>query len=547
MAGAEEERKRAARAEQVALFRYQLVREAADPALSTRQRGRMVREIASRAHEGPFGDPVTVSRGTVDRWIRAWRDGGFAALAPPARQVTLRTDAEVLEMAAGLKRENPARTAAQVRRILVKGCGWSPSVRTLQRPIAAAGDVPDGLVIPALAAGYVSPAYRSTWASPSSRLDQEPWWAGHPVQDDLQGFMVRYLTSAQAVTSPLVILGQPGSGKSVLTKILAARLPARDFLAIRVELREVPADADLQSQIEYAIRDATGEALSWPALARTAGDALPVVILDGFDELLQATGIGQTDYLEQITRFQEREADEGRPVAVIITSRTAVADRARLPPGGIAALRLEPFSIAQVRSWLATWNGLNVAHLQSRGLRPLPVEAVTRQPDLASQPLLLLLLAFYDADGNALQDEGASLGEADLYEAIFSRFAEREVRKDHRGLAGAPLLAAVEEELLQLSVAAFAMFNRGRQWVTDDELSADLAALLGTSTTPRSARGFHAPPTAAQLVIGRFFFIHQAQAIRNDALLTSCEFLHATFGEFLVARLITRDCRLSRP
>ena len=133
MSGAEEERKRAARAEQVALFRYQLVREAADPALSTRQRGRMVREIASKAHQGPFGEPVIVSRGTIDRWIRAWRDGGFAALAPPARQVTLRTDAEVLEMAAGLKRESPARTAAQVRRILVKACGWSPSVRTLQR------------------------------------------------------------------------------------------------------------------------------------------------------------------------------------------------------------------------------------------------------------------------------------------------------------------------------------------------------------------------------------------------------------------------------
>lgn len=133
MTGAEDERKRAARAEQVALFRYQLIWEAADPALSTRQRGRMVREIASRAHEGPFGDPVTISRGTIDRWIRAWRGGGFAALAPPARQVTLRTDAEVLEMAAGLKRESPARTAAQVRRILVRACGWSPSVRTLQR------------------------------------------------------------------------------------------------------------------------------------------------------------------------------------------------------------------------------------------------------------------------------------------------------------------------------------------------------------------------------------------------------------------------------
>lgn len=133
MSGAEEERKRAARAEQVALFRYQLIREAADPALSTRQRGRMVREIVSGAHEGPFGEPVTVSRSTVDRWIRAWQEGGFPALVPPARQVMLRTDAEVLQMAAGLKRENPARTAAQIRRILCRSCGWSPSVRTLQR------------------------------------------------------------------------------------------------------------------------------------------------------------------------------------------------------------------------------------------------------------------------------------------------------------------------------------------------------------------------------------------------------------------------------
>ena len=133
MSGAEEDRKRAARAEQVALFRYQLIREAADPSLSTRQRGRLVRELAAATHRGPFGEAVTVSRETIDRWIRAWRCGGFAALAPPARQVTPRTDAAVLELAAGLKREKPARTAAQVMRILRASCGWSPSVRTLQR------------------------------------------------------------------------------------------------------------------------------------------------------------------------------------------------------------------------------------------------------------------------------------------------------------------------------------------------------------------------------------------------------------------------------
>src|SRR2546430_15417521 len=139
MSGAEEERKRAARAEQVALFRYQLIREAADPALSTRQRGRMVREIASKAHEGPFGDPVTVSRGTIDRWIRAWREGGFAALAPPARQVTLRTDAAVLGMAGGLERGNPARAGPPGRRGPGEAGGWGPAARAARGGLRRAG------------------------------------------------------------------------------------------------------------------------------------------------------------------------------------------------------------------------------------------------------------------------------------------------------------------------------------------------------------------------------------------------------------------------
>jgi putative transposase len=145
MSGAEEDRKRAARAEQVALFRYQLIREAADPGLSTRQRGRLVRELAGKAHPGPFGDPAAVSRATIDRWIRAWNGGGFAALAPPARQVTLRTDAQVLELAAGLKREKPARTAAQVQRILGATCTWVPVGPHAAAALRAAGtDHPPG-------------------------------------------------------------------------------------------------------------------------------------------------------------------------------------------------------------------------------------------------------------------------------------------------------------------------------------------------------------------------------------------------------------------
>ena len=127
---------RADRARAIGLFRYQLIREAADPGLSSRARGRLVRGIAAAEHTNPAGRRVRVSRDTLDRWIRAWRRGGFDALVPDPRQSTPRLPVELLEMAVALKRENPERTAAQVRRILRTQMGWAPGERTLQRHFA---------------------------------------------------------------------------------------------------------------------------------------------------------------------------------------------------------------------------------------------------------------------------------------------------------------------------------------------------------------------------------------------------------------------------
>jgi NACHT N-terminal Helical domain 7 len=410
----------------------------------------------------------------------------------------------------------------------------------LDRPILAAGDAPRGLVIPTLAAAYVNPDFRVAEIDATDSPSEEPWWVGQPVRDDLEGFLLGHLTAPQATRAPLVVLGQPGSGKSVLTRVLAARLPASEFLVVRVSLREVPADADLQAQVEYAIRAATGEPLTWPALARTADDALLVALLDGFDELLQATGASQSDYLERITDFQCREADLGRPVAVIVTSRTAVADRARFTDGAVA-VRLEPFRDTQIVQWLETWNDANAAYFTTHGVDQLAPEAVMAHQDLASQPLLLMMLALYDADRNALQRAEARLGHAELYERLLTRFSRREVQKTSAALSDLESRRESERDLLRLSVVAFSMFNRGRQWVTEEELDTDLPQLLGNASTHSQQAGLRAALTAAQVVIGRFFFVHEAQATRDGIRLRTCEFLHATFGEYLIARLITRE------
>ena len=64
----------------VALFRYSLIREAAEPSLSHAERGLLVRELVGREHAGPSGVRIVIGRSWIDRWIRAWHAGGFDAL-----------------------------------------------------------------------------------------------------------------------------------------------------------------------------------------------------------------------------------------------------------------------------------------------------------------------------------------------------------------------------------------------------------------------------------------------------------------------------------
>lgn len=168
---------RADRARAVGLHRYALIREAADPALTNRQRGRLGRALAEAEHQGPFGQPVRVSRATIDRWIRDWRRGGFDALVPSPRQTTPRTPAQVLDLAAALKREVPERTAVQVAAILRAHAGWAPDERTLQRHFARLKLTtrPNGQ--PPAAFGGSKPTPRTS-GGPGTHCTAPPWVAG---------------------------------------------------------------------------------------------------------------------------------------------------------------------------------------------------------------------------------------------------------------------------------------------------------------------------------------------------------------------------------
>jgi len=412
----------------------------------------------------------------------------------------------------------------------------------LAEPVIGSGQAPDGVVLPPLEEAYVDPVCRVADVGHGDRPSEAAWWEPRELLPDIDAFLAGYLTSLRATRAPLVVLGEPGSGKSKLVEVLAARLPEQDFLPVLVQLRDVAAESMVQEQIEQGIIQGPGRHVSWHDALQTAEGALPVVLLDGLDELIQATAVNRYDYLEQIRDFQLRQARIGRPVAVVVTSRTVVADQVRFP-GSSLALQLQPFTDNQVRLWLEMWERHNFSVLAARGLRSLPAEVALAHRELTEQPLLLLLVAIFDAADNSLQHLDSRLGRAELYERLITEFAVREVAKTarNRALPTTRQRLLAQREVHRLAIVALAMFARGQQAASEAELNQDLPVLFAEDDEAGSDSDLALTP--AQRATGRFFFIHKSEARLRDERVRSYEFLHATFGEFLVARLAVSALR----
>src|SRR5207248_2094609 len=111
---------------------YHVIAEATNPRLSPRERGQVVRHLAEQAQLQPDGSTRVYSRPTLDRWVRAYREQGLEGLKPPPRadRGAVRRQPELLEEAARLRVEQPARSAAQLGAILQARHGVHVADRT---------------------------------------------------------------------------------------------------------------------------------------------------------------------------------------------------------------------------------------------------------------------------------------------------------------------------------------------------------------------------------------------------------------------------------
>ena len=127
--------------ERMALFRYSVISEALDAGLSAAERGLIVRSLANRTWTTPVGEERSFSRGTIDRWIGAYRTDGLGALAPNPRadRGQVRVERQWMAEAVRLRREVPARSAAQIAEIIGRAHGVWLKERTVRSHLARAG------------------------------------------------------------------------------------------------------------------------------------------------------------------------------------------------------------------------------------------------------------------------------------------------------------------------------------------------------------------------------------------------------------------------
>ena len=402
---------------------------------------------------------------------------------------------------------------------------------------------------PKIVDAFIPQSYKClSYHQKETKLEDATVWDNLPVQHDLDRFFIEYLYSTDGIDYPLIILGQPGSGKSLLTKVLSAQLMSNSYTVIRIPLREVNAEDGIDVLVEDEIKKLTNRPLStqgYGGFAEQFKEKPLIIILDGYDELLQAKGDVFSGYLENVRRFQQDQKSMNRPVRIIITSRITLIDKARIPINS-TILRLMEFNSQQRQAWIDIWNNINSEYFSESNIKPfnLPLKGDRNSIiELAEQPLLLLMLALYDSEANELA-RTSDIKRTELYDNLLRRFVRRERRRYVPGFDDKSVNEQekiIDQEMRRLGVVAIGMYNREEVVILSRQLEEDLDAFSAHRDDGSQKNN---KLKESESVLGGFFFIHKSTAkdfdAHSDNSESAYEFLHNTFGEFLAADFILR-------
>jgi len=335
---------------------------------------------------------------------------------------------------------------------------------------------------------------------------------------------------------PILILGNPGSGKTMFCRFLAAKFcqpTNKIFVPFLIHLNKIESShAKVDGHISEGLKETVigGSDLDWMDWLLLFKDRIPVFILDGFDELLRASPTDLNRYFLDIIELQKKLIFIGISSRFIVSSRLTVMQDVAIPEY-TTIIKINSFDKKRQEKWISKWNGIQTWNQ----FVPFRVPNNRHIEDLAKEPLLLFLLAIYDFKGASLQKMAAKKGfsRSKFYDALFTKFSIRQLKK----IKGYCDLRSESRNLeillfrLRFGLIAYLMFAEDRMYLTANELNNGLKQF-----------GIRLPFCNDEKVFSEFFFVHEDKAkteIGNKNY--SFMFLHKTFGEFLAADFMLRN------
>jgi formylglycine-generating enzyme required for sulfatase activity len=388
------------------------------------------------------------------------------------------------------------------------------------------------------------------------------WGEIHRLRQRVAGATETVLAGVDEVLdtySRLVVLGDPGSGRTTLSRYLAL-LYARDLaegtalvqeklgldergrLPILLLARQIgaflcahrPVDDGTEGHavlLEFIFRSLENERIQLPAdffdESLTQGQA--VILVDGLDE------VADPDLRRRISRLVEAFTQAYADCRYIVASRAVGYTGPVRLGAGYETTTVQDFSMADVERFLANWHwlvaisqmgqGENIevyAKIQTRQLLEA-IRASSRIRELAANPLLLTVIAMVHHDRVRLPDRRAELY-SEALDVLLGKWEEAKGVKEVPILVGKPFGSG--DKRMTLQNLALRMHEKKLTQIAAEDLHRWLDETFAEIVRPPQEPG-HATNRFLQVMEERTGLLIQREGVYA--------FSHLSFQEYLTA------------